>query len=122
MLQHPRVTAFTVLELLRQNQLGGVKLPPPTQIRPSPPTSKLYGPMPPTPKFQLMPPISPTPKYDPRIRYPHHPLTHAICATQRYSPDSKEKSKTNEKIQRQSRSEVSFYLRILQNSQELQMV
>ena len=36
MLQNSRVTAFTVLELLRGNQLGEVKLPPPpspTQIR-----------------------------------------------------------------------------------------
>ena len=35
MLQNSRVTAFTIIELLRENQLGGwVKLPPiPTQIR-----------------------------------------------------------------------------------------
>ena len=32
MLQNSRVTVFTVFELLRENQLGGVKLPP-TQIR-----------------------------------------------------------------------------------------
>ena len=34
MLQNSRVTAFTVFELLRENQLGGgIKLPPPRQIR-----------------------------------------------------------------------------------------
>ena len=34
MLQNAKVTAFTVFELLRENQQGeGVKLPPPTQIR-----------------------------------------------------------------------------------------
>ena len=32
MLQNARVTAFTVSELLRENQQGGLKLPP-TQIR-----------------------------------------------------------------------------------------
>ena len=37
MLQNARVTAFTVTELLRENQQGGgggkITLPPPTQIR-----------------------------------------------------------------------------------------
>ena len=34
MLQNSGVTDFTVIELLRENQLGGgVKFPPPTQIR-----------------------------------------------------------------------------------------
>ena len=33
MLQNARVTAFTVSELLRENQQGGVKLLSPTQIR-----------------------------------------------------------------------------------------
>ena len=34
MLQNFRVTAFTIFELLRENQLGGgVKLPPSIQIR-----------------------------------------------------------------------------------------
>ena len=33
MLQNSRVTAFTVLELLRENHLGGKIIPPPTQIR-----------------------------------------------------------------------------------------
>ena len=34
MLQNARLTAFTVSELVRENQLGeGVKLPPPPQIR-----------------------------------------------------------------------------------------
>ena len=32
MLQNARVTAFTVFELLRENQLGGGKITPPTQI------------------------------------------------------------------------------------------
>ena len=33
MLQNSRVTAFTFFELLRENQLGGVKLPPPPPPR-----------------------------------------------------------------------------------------
>ena len=33
MLQSSRVTAFTALELLRENQLGGGELSPPTQVR-----------------------------------------------------------------------------------------
>ena len=40
MLQNSRVAAFTVFELLKEKQVGGVKLPPPpssTQIRVKPP-------------------------------------------------------------------------------------
>ena len=40
MLQNSRVTAFTVFELLRENQLGGKITPLPTQIRVNSSTSK----------------------------------------------------------------------------------
>ena len=35
MLQNARVTAFTVSELLRENQLGGKVTPPPTPLTPT---------------------------------------------------------------------------------------
>ena len=44
MLQNSRVTAFTVFELLRENQLGGkITHPPPPPVFPSPPPPPRLG-------------------------------------------------------------------------------